>query len=183
VSLVHTGSMGFTGGSSRHLVEALRILRRESPQTAERLEVVFAGLLSTDEAGLLESHDLDGIVRCVGSLERTEVLRLQRAADVLLVVTEGARRRSVATGKLFEYLATSRPILVLGTETEAGRIVVTAGRGVAAPADDPAAIAETLRRVADGELPPEVDEAEVQRYSWPGLAAAYADVIEQACLR
>jgi glycosyltransferase involved in cell wall biosynthesis len=183
ISLVHTGSMGFTGGSARHLVAALRVLRGETPDAAGKLEVVFAGLLSTDEAALLESADLNGMVRCVGSLQRPEVLRMQRAADVLLIVTEGARRPSVATGKLFEYLATSRPILVLGTETEAGRIVVSTGRGVATSADDPRAIAEALRRVAEGGPMPTADEDEVQRYSWPGLAEAYAELIEQVCSR
>jgi glycosyltransferase involved in cell wall biosynthesis len=183
VSLVHTGSMGFTGGSARHLVAGLRRLRKEAPEAAAKLEVVFAGLLSTDEAALLESPDLAGTVRCVGSLERPEVLRLQRAADVLLVVTEGARRPSVATGKLFEYLATNRPILVLGAETEAARIVLSTKRGIASPADDPSAIAAALRQLADGQPSPVADEDEVQRYSWPGLAAAYADVIERVCSR
>jgi glycosyltransferase involved in cell wall biosynthesis len=98
-------------------------------------------------------------------------------------VTEGARRPSVATGKLFEYLATSRPILVLGAETEAGRIVVSTGRGVATSADDPRAIANTLRQVAAGEPTPVADEDEVQQYSWPVLADAYADLVEQVCSR
>jgi glycosyltransferase involved in cell wall biosynthesis len=183
ISLVHTGSMGFTGGSARHLVAALRLLRADAPDAAGKLELVFAGLLSTDEAALLESVDLDGMVRCVGSLQRPEVLRLQRASDVLLIVTEGARRPSVATGKLFEYLATSRPILVLGAETEAGRIVVSAGRGVATSANDHRAIATALRQIAEGGPMPAADEDEVQRYSWPVLADAYGDLIERVCTR
>jgi len=181
LSMVHTGSMGFTGGTARHLVAALRVLHQEAPQAARKLEVVFAGLLSTSEAELLGSPDLDGLVRCVGSLERNDVLRLQRAADVLLVVTEGSRRRSVATGKLFEYLATSRPILVLGSETEAARIVLTAHRGLAAPADDPSAIANVLGKLVDDGPPPLAGRDELEPYSWPVLAAAYARVVEEVC--
>jgi glycosyltransferase involved in cell wall biosynthesis len=181
ISLVHTGSMGFTGGTTRHLVAALRRLREEAPQVAARLEVVFAGLLSTEEMELLGSPDLVDSVRCVGSLEPASVLQLQRASDVLLVITEGARRRSVATGKLFEYLATSRPILVLGSETEAGRIVVDAGRGVATPGEDPAAIASALRQLVEEGLPPLADRELVERYSWRDLAAAYAAVIDGVC--
>ena len=160
-SIVHTGSMGFTGGTTRPLVEALRLLRDETPDVASRLEVVFAGLLSTDEAALLESSDLAGIVRCVGSLERASVLQLQRSADVLLVVTEGARRRSVATGKLFEYLTTNRPILVLGPETEAARIVLETKRGLATAADDPRSIAETLGQLVEGDDLSQPDKADV----------------------
>ena len=173
--------MGFTGGTARHLVDALRLLRDEAPEVAARLEVVFAGLLSTEEAQLLGSPDLAGIVRCVGSLERPAVLRLQRAADVLLVVTEGSRRRSVATGKLFEYLATSRPILVLGSETEAARIVLSTHRGTATSAEDPRAIAAALREVVGDDRPPLTDRTELERYSWPRLAAAYAAVVDGVC--
>jgi glycosyltransferase involved in cell wall biosynthesis len=180
-SVVHTGSMGFTGATARPLVDALRLLRGEVPDLDSRLEVVFAGLLSTDEAGLLESPDLDGIVRCVGALERPAVLQLQRAADLLLVVTEGARRTSVATGKLFEYLATERPILVLGTETEAARIVLGAERGAATSANDPAEIAAALRRALEEPPPASADRDAVQRYSWPVLAADYAALVDEVC--
>jgi hypothetical protein len=180
-SIVHTGSMGFTGASAKTLVAALRLLREQAPEVAARLEIVFAGLLSTDEARLLESPDLNGLVRCVGSLERPSVLQLQRAADALLVVTEGARRTSVATGKLFEYLAASPPIVVLGVETEAARIVLATRRGVATSADDPQAIFEALRRLVEEGGSPEPDRAELERYSWPGLAAAYAAVVDEVC--
>lgn len=181
LSIVHTGSMGFTGGSARHLVDALRLLRDEEPTAASRLEVVFAGLLSTQEAELLGSSDLDGVTRCVGSLERDAVLQLQRSADVLLVVTEGSRRRSVATGKLFEYLATSRPILVLGSETEAARIVLATHRGTATAADDPRAISDSLRDLVEDGQPLLTGREELEPYSWPGLAAAYAALVDEVC--
>jgi glycosyltransferase involved in cell wall biosynthesis len=177
-SLVHTGSMGFTGASARHLVEALRLLAREAPEVASGLEVVFAGLLSTDEATLLGSSDLAGIVRCVGSLERPDVLRLQRAGDALLIVTEGSKRPSVATGKLFEYLAAGRPILVLGEETEAARIVRETGTGVSTSATDARRIADAIARLVVSPPPPR-DNAAVQTYAYPEIAARYLELIEQ----
>lgn len=180
-SVVHTGTMGFTGGSAQPLVSGLRLLLRESPDTARRLEVVFAGLLSTDEAALLESPDLAGVVRCVGALERQDVLELQRGADLLLVVTEGPRRSSVATGKLFEYLASDRPILVVGTGTEAARIVLAAGRGEAVPVEDPAAIAAAFRRSLEQGRKSLPDRSGVEAYAWPTLAEAYAAVVEEVC--
>jgi glycosyltransferase involved in cell wall biosynthesis len=155
-------------------------LRLLEPEVAARLEVVFAGLLSTEEAALLESPELDRIVRCVGSLGRADVLRLQRSADALLVVTEGAKRPSVATGKLFEYLAASRPILVLGEETEAGRIVRETRRGTATSADDPMKIAAALRELVHG-LGPLGGHELVEPYAWPQLADAYAALVDEVC--
>jgi glycosyltransferase involved in cell wall biosynthesis len=177
-SLVHTGSMGFTGASATHLVEALRLLPSE---VARRVEIVFAGLLSTEEAALLESPELAGIVRCVGSLARADVLRLQRSADALLVVTEGARRPSVATGKLFEYLATSRPILVLGEETEAARIVLETRHGTATSADDPLQISAALRVLVQDGRADLGDRELVEPYAWPSLAEAYSAVVDEVC--
>jgi hypothetical protein len=177
-SLVHTGSMGFTGASSRHLVEALKLLLGEEPKVATELEVVFAGLLSTDEAKLLANSDLAGVVNCVGSLERAEVLQLQRSSDALLIVTEGSKRPSVATGKLFEYLAARRPIFVLGEETEAARIVQETGTGVSTSATDPRRIADALAQFVVS-APPLRDAAAVHAYAYPEIAARYLDLIEE----
>jgi glycosyltransferase involved in cell wall biosynthesis len=94
------------------------------------------------------------------------------------VITEGAGRRSVATGKLFEYLATGRPILVLGRETEAARIVTETGAGTATSEADPQAIADALRSLAEGDETPKRDRAAVNRYAWPELGARYAELIE-----
>jgi glycosyltransferase involved in cell wall biosynthesis len=177
-SLVHTGSMGFTGGTSRHLVEALRLL---DPEVAAKLDVVFAGLLSTEEAALLQSPELAGVVRCVGSLGRDDVLRLQRSADALLVVTEGAKRPSVATGKLFEYLGAGRPILVLGEETEACRIVRETERGTSTSADDPRVIAAALRGLIESGQPRVGSPELLEPYAWPRLAERYAALVDEVC--
>ena len=178
-SFVHTGRMEAARSTPAPLLEALRRLRRESPELADGLEVVFAGALSSQERELLAADDLAALVKVVGWLERPVALALQHAADSLLVVTEGPSRRSVATGKVFEYLAARRPILVLGEGTEAARIVVDAGAGLATSASEPAAIAETLRRfVVDT---PRVDgRAEVlERYSYPRLAERLSALIEE----
>ncbi len=130
---------------------------------------------------MLAASDLDGLVRAVGTLDRNRTLALQRAADTLLVITEGADRRSVATGKLFEYLAAGRPILVLGEETEAARIVKETKAGSVTSAVDSRAIAEAIRlRIHTGgaEKP---DASAVGRYAWPQLGALYGELIESVC--
>jgi len=171
-SFVHTGRVEVTGASLGPLLAALRSLGPESA-----VEVVFAGPLSSDEAAELGSEDLSGLVRVAGNLDRPTTLALQRAADTLLLVTEGARRTSVATGKLFEYLAADKPILVLGDETEAARIVAETGTGAATSATDPAAIAAALTRAAEGNgFQP--DTAALAQYVWPALSARYAELIE-----
>ena len=171
-SLAHTGRMASSQRSPEPLLEALRVLRRRG--AGERLELVFAGPLTSEERALLEAPDLAGAVRHVGNLDRDATLRLQREADGLLLLTAGTRRGE-ATGKLFEYLGAERPILVLGEDTEAARIVGAAGVGVAAPSADPEAIAAALER-----LPESVPAAAPRAYSYPELAWRYAELVELA---
>jgi glycosyltransferase involved in cell wall biosynthesis len=164
--------MAVSGSTPRPLLEAIELLG------PGELDVVLAGPLGEDERGLVEAAAERGLLRWVGALDRPRALALQRAANALLVVTEGSTRRSVATGKLFEYLAARRPILVLGEETEAARIVLEADAGRATSASDPRAIAGALRALVDD--PPPAPEADaVERYGFPAIAARVAELVEE----
>jgi len=182
VSLVHTGRIAAARSSLAPLLAGLRLLRNEHPSSAERLELVLAGPLSADEQRLVDAPDLGSSVRALGQLPRPEVLALQRAADWLLVITEGDRRKSVATGKLFEYLAAGRPVLVLGEGTEAARIAAGAGAGLAVSAVDPQAIAQCLHHLHASAVGPPSPEVAGQ-YSYPVLAARLGELIESVCGR
>jgi glycosyltransferase involved in cell wall biosynthesis len=180
-SFVHTGRMALARSTPQPLLDALRELSRSHPEVANRLEVVFAGPLSREESEMLAAPDLAGLVRVVGSLDRRRALELQRAADTLLVITEGASRRSVATGKLFEYLAAGRPILVLGEETEAARIVKETKAGSVTSAVDPGVIAEAIRSCAQADGSEKPDASVVGRYGWDQLGPLYGELIESVC--
>ena len=178
-SLVHTGRMNVVGRSPRAFFDGLVEFLRRHPNGAERLEVVLAGPVSDEQQRLLADGRLDGLVRSVGSLDRPSALALQRRADTLLVLAEGNEvrpARSVATGKLFEYLAAGRPVLVLGEDSEAARIVTRSGAGAAARGDDPASIASVLERLLDDGLAPGV--ADVRAFAWPSLAERFEREIE-----
>jgi glycosyltransferase involved in cell wall biosynthesis len=177
-SLVHTGRMAIARSTPQPLLEAFRYLRQEAPEVADRMELVFAGPLSQAEEQLLTAPGLAGNVRWVGALERERTLALQRAADALLVVTEGAGRSSVATGKLFEYLGARRPILVLGEGTEAARIVSETGAGITTSASDPVAIAAGLRRIAAHSRDDGPSEGAIASYSYPRLAEQLCELID-----
>jgi glycosyltransferase involved in cell wall biosynthesis len=139
---------------------------------------VFAGPTTAEERELLADERLGGMARSVGSLERPLALALQRAADSLLVVAEGASLRSVATNKLFEYLAAGRPVLVLGEGSEAARIVQEARAGIVAPGNDPQAVAAALRRLMAGEIKP--SGTGLEGFAWPVLAERFEEEIERA---
>jgi glycosyltransferase involved in cell wall biosynthesis len=178
VSLVHTGSLAYAGTSPGPLLDALK---RLAPAEADRLEIVFAGPTSAAERAAMADPALAGRVRAAGTLSRPDVLALQRAADALLVIVRDDRP-DVATGKLYEYLAAHKPILVLGTGTEAARLVAETGAGLAVSARDVDGIAAALRRLLGGEVPAPAPGA-VERFSYARLAEEMAGAVETAIAR
>jgi glycosyltransferase involved in cell wall biosynthesis len=181
-SIVHTGRMAYAGRTPVPLLDAVRVLKRDRPRVAARLEVVLAGPLSAEEEPLVWAADLSDTVRAVGTLDRPRTLQLQHAADALVVLAEGSSRR-VATGKLFEYLATDAPILVLGDESEAARIVAETGAGFATSGSDPNLIADALKRLVAPPSERRRDAAAVEPYSYPHVAQRYAELIEEVVSR
>jgi glycosyltransferase involved in cell wall biosynthesis len=178
-TLVHTGRMSVVARDPGPLLDAIARLRHDEPALGERFELVLAGAVTAPERDALLGRSPDNAVSILGPLERGRALALQRRADALVVLARGISVRSVATGKLFEYLAAGRPVLVLGDETEAARIVEDTRTGIAVPANEPAAIADALRRLAVGPPLPEPDVEAVARYAYPEVAGRLAELIDE----
>ena len=179
VTLLHAGRMAYAGRSPAPLLQAVAA----DPALARRIELLFAGPLSAQERAVIESSGLGDAARAVGSLDRPSVLALERRSDALLILTSG-RRRGEVTQKVFEYLAAGKPVVVLGEETEAARIVSEAGAGPVTSAADPERIAGCLRELVgwlDGDgAAASPDPRRVERFSYANLAAAMAAELEAA---
>ena len=177
LTLVHTGGLG-AERTLRPVLEALARLADEDPSVRERVELVLAGQQTAAEQALYAEPAHAPFVRHLGYVERPASLALQRAADVLVLVTSGVRTGE-ATGKLFEYLAAGRPILVLGAGSAAGTIVTEAGAGIAIPTHDDGAAEGALRRILADDLPAPPAAAR-DAFAYPALVERYEQVIERA---
>jgi glycosyltransferase involved in cell wall biosynthesis len=182
VNLVYTGSLGgIRGHDDRGLLAALREISREDAELAGQLRLVIAGPLSAAERGELASPALSPLVRTVGELARPQALKLQREADALLLIT--SREVSIATGKLYEYLAAGRPILALAGDNEASAIVAETGTGRSVAPDDIPGIRRALEQVASGELARAYQPRGLDPYIYPAPAEAFVETIERAVER
>jgi glycosyltransferase involved in cell wall biosynthesis len=178
VSLVYTGSLGgIRGHDDRGLLAALREISRDDPDLAGGLRLVIAGPLTAAERGELASPDLAPVVRTVGELSHAEALRLQRQADALLLVT--SRDASIATGKLFEYLAAGKPIVALAGENEAAATVAATRTGRVVEPDDVPGIRRALADVASGDLEREYEPRDLDRHVYPAPAIALSELIDR----
>lgn len=179
-TVAYTGTLAYGGASPQPLLDGVRRLRDRDPEVAAKLELVFAGPMSGTDLEELRAPDLDDVIRVVGAVPRGEALGLQRAADALVLFVDG-RRPSIATGKLYEYLASGRPILVIGEGSVAARIVTDVGAGLVVASDAPEAAADALAAlVAGGDAVPSPAPGALDRFSYPAVAAAMAEAVERA---
>ena len=114
-----------------------------------------------------------------GVVPYRESLAAQRSAHALLFIDwMDPRAEGVLTGKLFEYLASGRPILCIGnrSDTEAARILEECKAGEIAIADEQ--IAKALERIAARDFPARPDTTRIRRYSREEQASALLERIE-----
>jgi glycosyltransferase involved in cell wall biosynthesis len=177
--VVYTGT--FYGHRSPDVfLEAVRRLLRGNRVPVRDLEVVFVG--HTARATGLEVAR-DTVVRVVEQRPYFEALRYLDQAAVLLLVVPREGGAGNHTGKLFNYLASGRPILALAPEPNVAADLIRESRsGVVAPPDDPDAVARSLLdlygRWRSGTLLPDQDRAVIARYEARPQAQAYAALLD-----
>jgi glycosyltransferase involved in cell wall biosynthesis len=180
ITLVHTGKL--SGGWGRHpgtLFEALRRLQDRDPRLGDRLQLVLAGRLDHDEQRLIAGAGIDGLVRHVGMLSRSESIALQRRADVLVLLTSATLVWELP-GKVFEYFGARRPILALAKDNEAARVIAETGTGWTIAPDDVEGIMARLDALVRQGPRLEYDDARIARYIYPAPAEALEVEIELA---
>jgi glycosyltransferase involved in cell wall biosynthesis len=164
--VVYTGKL-FPGqrDPSAFLTGLANALERDA-SLAERLAVDFYGHDDPWLRGLIDERGLARVVTTHGFVPYTQSLAAQRHAAALLFVDwMDPRAEGILTGKLFEYLASGRPILCLGNraDTEAARVVREAQAGtVAITAGE---VAQYLAGLGSGAAPAGADAARVAIFS------------------
>jgi glycosyltransferase involved in cell wall biosynthesis len=113
-----------------------------------------------------------------------EALMEMASADVLLVFTGGGGAgANTITGKLFEYLALRRPILLVGPDGPAARLVRESGAGVSATGDDETALGEAIdraSRMASDETFTGASDSTLLRFDRRRLTRQWAGVLRAA---
>lgn len=139
--------------SAEPLVGAVEELCRRAPDRARRLELVFAGRHTASQEALLDR--LAGLpckVTRYGYLDHTRALDVLRSADrlcVLLSDVPGAGR--CVPAKVFEYLASGRPILGILPPGEARELLARFPQAALYHPQDRQGIVTCLKRdLADG---------------------------------
>jgi glycosyltransferase involved in cell wall biosynthesis len=110
-----------------------------------------------------------------------DALMEMASADVLVVFTAGGGAGAATmTGKLYEYLALRRPILLVGPRGPAARLVEEARAGVAVESDNPQALGDAISGVTRMAEDPGflgAPDSVLERFDRRALASRWAGVL------
>jgi glycosyltransferase involved in cell wall biosynthesis len=113
-SIAHFGSVN-KARNPELLWQIVSELVNENPVIANDLELKFVGRLDQSVKESIQKYGLEQYLTKIDFLPHKEVLRLQRQAQILLLLINQAHNAGgILTGKFFEYLAAARPILAIG---------------------------------------------------------------------
>jgi glycosyltransferase involved in cell wall biosynthesis len=146
-------------------------------EVRSQIETRFVGRIAPEEQATLQNRKSP--VKILGFMPQSEAIRYMEETDFLLVTMADP---TAATGKLYEYLATRKPILAVAPKN--GEIDLTfqeTGAGWCADPSDPQAIREMLLNAFEmargGNVQIQRNEAAIRRYERPQLAVEFAKLI------
>lgn len=173
VNILHLGSLN-ADRNPVLLWRALSILAREHGLRPESIKVEFVGSVDAKVRQSVVESGVEGFVEFHSPILHSAVpARLATSSLLLLSINDAPRRKDILTGKIFEYLAARRPIVVLGPKDgDAARLVEDTCSGVVFGRDDAEKLADylqwALEQEAHGGIPS--TSGDISAYSREGLA-------------
>ncbi|MCK7579213.1 MAG: glycosyltransferase [Chromatiales bacterium] len=181
LTLLHSGIVYPSERDPTQLMQALAILKRESPQVFARLLIRFRAPVHDDL--LRDAANRCGAANAIEILppiRHREAIAEMRSADGLLILQARNCNRQIPA-KFYEYLASQRPLLVLtdpeGDTAHAARAI---GVDAIAPLDDASAIASLLQRwAANPEAIPRPSQTVIANTTRRARTAQLADWLDR----
>lgn len=175
VVITHLGT-AYRTASPSYFLDAIQSLPGE---VRSRLEIRFIGRVSETEESLLASSGPG--IRVLGFLPQQQALARLAETDYLLLTMTN---EFSLPGKLFEYLASGKPIIALSPANgEVARLIAETGAGWCVPHDQPEAIrrvvTDAVRFALENNIPFRTRRDVVARFERPRLVASYARLIRE----
>ena len=166
------------------LWQALKELKNEVDGFGKALKIKFVGQVDQSVIENLTSCGLMENTELITQVPHDEVKRLQEASQVLLLLVNNTpNAKGILTGKLYEYLASRRPILSIGPENgDAARLIQETHAGVTVGFEDKDKMKEVINKLYQSYLEeglPNNPNDGLERYSRRTLAGKYATLLDK----
>ncbi len=185
-TLSHFGSLG-PDRNAKTLWKALSILSKENKQFSDDLEIELVGFIGHAIVDEINSLGLSNNLKLSAHISREETLeRMHQAQVLLLILNDMPNVKGRLPGKLFEYLASRRPTLVIGPEeSDASKIVHSVNAGFTCDFNDLDKTLATMRdlykKYKEGMLLP--NQTDISQYSNKNLTKKLTGFLDQIISR
>ena len=115
-TLAHIGSL-LSDRNPEVLWQVLGDIARDDQIFQSQFQLNLVGAVSNEVLRSLEAHDLSQFVNLVGYVSHEDAIKYQKQSQLLLLIEiDSEDTKCIIPGKLFEYMASNRPILAIGPE-------------------------------------------------------------------
>lgn len=152
-----------------------RSVKRLTPEQKSRIKLRFVG--GAHEAAKAEIEKLGVETEWVGYVSHSEALRYMVDSDLLLLLLPNqTENKGIVTGKIFEYMASGNPVLMIGfPDGDAAKILSPYQQGGVFNFGEFKAVSEYITEAMKHR--PEVKKEAAAHYSRGNLASQMAEII------
>ncbi|MBP6235240.1 MAG: glycosyltransferase family 4 protein [Saprospiraceae bacterium] len=179
-SVTYIGTMN-DARNPEALWKAVSFLKKMNHPLCKELKVNLVGKPEAIVSDSVTYYNINDLVNFIGYVPHKEAIKYQNAAQILLlIINRTSNNASILTGKIFEYLASGRPVLCIGpNDGDAADIIHEAGAGVVIDYDDVNAVVEYFKqnfeRYKSGQL--KTQTSGIEKYSRRALTGKYAELL------
>lgn len=136
-TLSHIGTLNATR-NPHTLWEVLSELVKEDTQFAQSLQIELIGKVDFSVLDTIRQLGLTPYLRIIDYLPHSDAIKRQQSTQLLLLlINRVASAKGILTGKLFEYMASQRPIIAIApTDSDVAQVLHETQTGVVAGFDD-----------------------------------------------
>lgn len=130
-TMAHIGSF-LSDRNPNILWESLQELISENEVFKNHLQLKLIGKVSQEILDSISEFKLDSYINNLGYVSHSEAVKHQKASQVLLLIEiDSEETKSIIPGKLFEYMASERPIIAIGPKnSDFDEIITTTNTGI-----------------------------------------------------
>lgn len=143
-------NVNILGRSLIYLLKSLEDWAEESPEIINEIEVMLIGKSDPGDIAMLEGKRCKNVFNFTGYVPHEESIFYIKSADLLFLpmhnIADGHRATTVP-GKLYEYIASGRPILAAVPEGDAKDILMKSGLAYITQPDDSNLMLEGLKNI------------------------------------
>ena len=165
------------------LWKSIQKLKSENHKMIQDVSVNLVGNPESIVQQSISEYGLDHYVNYVGYVPHGEAIKYQNTAQLLLlVINRTTNNKSILTGKIFEYLASGRPIICIGPKDgDAAEIIHSSASGIMIDYEETDQLTSYLKLSYERFLNRDLENLSsgIEMYSRKNLTGKLADILNE----